>query len=297
LNRDRMLDHEARARFFREVEVARKLAHPSVLRILDAGEIPDGAPYLVTEFLFGESLGELLRRAGALEPGLGIRLLRDAASALAAAHRMAIVHRDIKPDNLFLLGEPGRPYALKVMDFGLAKLGGRQLTMHGMAVGTLSYMAPEQALTDPVDARSDVYALGVVMYRMFTGTLPFGMPDDLMVLAHHVFMEPPRPSAARPGVNRWLEAMILAAMRKNPDNRYPSMDALLADLDRIWGLRPGEVGQVPLRVATDAYEARTEFSQSVAEALWARLSGDPETEERLSIVLMELEERLTLLPS
>jgi serine/threonine protein kinase len=273
LNRDKTRDQDVRARFFREVEVARMLAHPSILRILDAGELAGRAPYLVTEFLFGESLGDLLRRTNVLEPGLGIRLVHQAASALAVAHRMSVVHRDIKPDNLFLLGERGRPYSLKVMDFGLAKLReGSKLTTYGTAVGTLSYMPPEQSLTDPVDARTDVYALGVVMYRMFTGRLPFDMLDDMTVLGHHVFVEPPRPKAVYPAVNRWLEAVILAALRKNPSNRYPSMEALIEDLERIWGLRSGEVGQGRAGGAVDVYEPRTEFAQSVAQALKKKLA-------------------------
>jgi serine/threonine protein kinase len=271
LDRGKTRDGDMRSRFFREVEVAKMLAHPSILRILDAGELPGHTPFLVTELLFGESLGELLRRTDTLDAGLGIRLVREAASALAAAHRMSVVHRDIKPDNLFLLGEPGRPYALKVMDFGLAKLRDTKLTTHGMTVGTLSYMPPEQSLTDPVDARSDVYALGVVMFRMFTGRLPFGMPDDMMVLGHHVFVPPPRPSKAYPDICRWLEAMILVAMRKNPDNRYPSMEALIDDLDRISGLKTGEVGQVPMR-GGDVYEPRGEFARAVAEGLRKKLA-------------------------
>jgi serine/threonine-protein kinase len=275
LSRDRTGGHDVRARFFREVEVARMLDHPNVLRILDAGEVPGRAPYLVTEYLFGESLGELLRRVPVLSPGFGLRLVRDAASALAAAHRMSIVHRDIKPDNLFLVGERGQPYALKVMDFGLAKLRESNLTVHGMTVGTLSYMPPEQSLADPVDARSDVYALGVVMYRMFTGRLPFDMLDDMKVLAHHVFVAPPLPSGVNPDISRWLQAMILAAMRKHPDNRYPSMEAVLMDLDRIGGLRSGEVGCPPVRVVPDAYRVRTDFSKSVATALQDLLSTPP----------------------
>lgn len=267
LSRDRTGGHDVRSRFFREVEVARMLDHPNVLRIVDAGEISGRSPYLVTELLFGESLGELLRRTPILSPGFGIRLLRDAASALGAAHRMAVTHRDVKPDNLFLLGEPGKPYALKVMDFGLARMKESNLTVHGMTVGTLSYMPPEQALGDPVDARADIYALGVVMFRMFTGQLPFDMLDDMQVLAHHVYAPPPPPRSVHPEINRWLAAMILAAMRKHPDNRYPSMDELLLDLDRIDGLRSGEVGSPPMRVKPDVYRPRTDFSREVAKAL------------------------------
>lgn len=280
LDRGKTRDQDVRARFFREVEVARMLVHPNLLRVLDAGELEGQVPYLVTEFLFGESLGEYLKRTPIVEPGLGIRLIREAASALATAHRMSVVHRDIKPDNLFLLGERGRPYALKVMDFGLARLAGGSLTTPGMTVGTLSYMAPEQALADVVDARGDVYALGVVMFKMFTGRLPFDMPDDMDLLAHHLLVDPPRPSEVHPGISRWLEAMILTAMRKNPDNRYPNMDALIEDLDRISGLRSGEVAQIPVRGATDAYEPRTDFAKEVAEGLQDKLLV---MEERFSV--------------
>ncbi len=275
LSRNRVGGQDVRSRFFREVEIARMLDHPSVLHILDAGEIGGRAPYLVTELLFGESLGALLRRTPILPPGFGIKLLRDAMSALSAAHAMSIIHRDVKPDNLFLLGAPGEPYALKVMDFGLARMQESNLTVHGMTVGTLSYMPPEQSLGDPVDARSDIYALGVVMYRMFTGRLPFEMLDDMQVLAHHVFVPPPSPSAVHPEINRWLAAMILAALRKHPDNRYPSMAAMLLDLDRIDGAHSGEVGNPTLRVRPDVYQPRTDFSKSVAAALEDLLPAPP----------------------
>lgn len=272
LDRAKTRDQDVRARFFREAEISRLLAHPGVLRVLDAGEIKGGGPFLVSELLFGEDLASLLGRAGVLEPGLGIRIAREAASALAAAHRVSVVHRDIKPENLFLLGEPGRPYATKVMDFGLARTqGGGALTTPGMTVGTLSYMPPEQSLADPVDGRGDVYALGVVMYRMFAGRLPFEMPDAMEMLSHHVFVEPPRPSETNPALPRWLEAVILTAMRKNPENRYPSMEALLEDLDRISGHRSGEVAQVPQRGREDAYEPRTDFAKAVAQGLWKKL--------------------------
>src|SRR5580692_3812721 len=146
-------------------------------------------------------------------------MMARAASALAAAHRAGIIHRDVKPDNLFLVGERGAPYTLKVVDFGMAKLTeASSLSQSGMALGMLAYIAPEQALADPVDGRTDVYGLGVVLYRTVTGKLPFEAPDDARLVAAHLFAAPPRPSLVKPGLDPRLEAVILNAMRKRPEN-------------------------------------------------------------------------------
>src|SRR5580692_3766765 len=129
-------------------------------------------------------------------------MMARAASALAAAHRAGIIHRDVKPDNLFLVGERGAPYTLKVVDFGMAKLReATSLSVSGMALGTLQYIAPEQALADPVDGRTDVYGLGVVIYRMVTGKLPSEAPDDVRLVAAHLFVPPPRPTSIKPDLD------------------------------------------------------------------------------------------------
>jgi serine/threonine-protein kinase len=152
-----------------------------------------------------------------------------------------VIHRDVKPDNLFLLGEPGAPTGAKVLDFGLAKVddGNLSLTAHGVAVGTMDYMAPEQALTDPVDARADVYALGMVMYKAFLGRPPWRPVDDYDMIAHHLLVPVPAPSSVKPGIDRQLDKVIQRALRKNPDNRYATMKEMVDDLDRVIGSRRG----------------------------------------------------------
>ncbi len=264
-----------RERFQREAKIAAAIAHPSVVRIEGAGERADGSLYLVLEFLFGESLGELLRRDGIVEPAFALPVIRAAASGLAAAHAAGIIHRDIKPDNLFLVGERGDSYALKILDFGMAKLDAVNLTAAGVAVGTLAFMAPEQALTDPVDARTDVYALGVVAFRMLTGRLPFEPSERALIVAQHLFSAPPRPAELRPGLDPRLDALVLRALRKHPDNRFPSMDALLADLDAISAAPSGPVGEAKLAREPDVYEAVSPFARSAAYSFQVRLGHKP----------------------
>jgi serine/threonine-protein kinase len=231
------------------------IVHPNIVRILDVGQREGGgAPYLVMEYLFGESLGDCLRRERRLDADIALPMLRHAAAGLAAAHRAGIVHRDVKPDNIFLVGEPGDPYAVKVLDFGLAKIHAQSgLTVTGFAVGTVEYMAPEQVVSDRHDARTDVYALGIVMFRIFTGELPFPrVEDDSDLLARQLLTPPPPPSSRREDLDPRVEAVILKAMRKRPENRYASMDAFIEDLERLGGDRPGRLtAEEPLASAQD----------------------------------------------
>jgi eukaryotic-like serine/threonine-protein kinase len=263
-----------RERFLREIDVARKLEHPNIGRILGAGELEGRRPYLVIEYLFGESLGEMVRRIGVVDPALMLPLIRDAASALGAAHRAGIIHRDIKPDNIFLVGAIGAPHDIKVLDFALAKLQEGNLTGVGMAVGTLAYMAPEQAITDKVDARSDIYGLGVVMFRIFTGRLPFTVMDRGRLIGSHIFVAPPLPTQIQPELDPQIQEVILTALRKSPDNRYPSMDVLVEDIERILGQRASALYAGNLYHDPDIYEPQSPFAQSTAQNLYMRLFVD-----------------------
>ena len=274
LNRDVAAHRVARERFLREIEVAASIGHPNVVEVLDAGERPDGAPFIVLEFLHGESLGELLRRDGSVEEAFAVPMFARAAAGLAAAHKAGIIHRDVKPDNLVLVGERGAPYSLKVVDFGMAKLmEGGKLSQTGMTVGTLSYIAPEQAVGDPVDARTDVYGLGIVMYRAVTGRLPFDTVDDALLIAHHLFVPPRPPRLVKPGLDRRLEAVIVTALRKRPENRYPTMALLLEDLERILGQRAGEVAPGPIRQDPDRYQPVGAIGRDAAEVLSSMLTA------------------------
>jgi serine/threonine-protein kinase len=242
----------------REAEALRGIDHPNVVRVLDTGETLGGVPYLVLEALPGETLGDYLRRQGTPPFEVSLDLVRQAAQGLCAAHRAGIVHRDVKPDNFVLLGPTGEPYGLKLIDFGMAKLDGTGGTSGSHTIlGTVEYMAPEQILAEPVDARTDVYAMGVVMFRLVTGHLPFdtSLPADL--LRHQLFSSLPPPSWLDEQLDPRIERMIFAATRKHPDNRYPSMQALLDDLDALIGVSTGEVqGRAP-EVTPDIYNPST----------------------------------------
>lgn len=265
---------EKKQRFYREAEAARRIVHPNVVKIRDVGESASGSPYLVMEALLGETLGDFLRREGAMAQDLALTLARQAAAGLAAAHAAGVVHRDVKPDNFFLLGQPGDPYGMKVLDFGMATLH-KASSANGFVLGTVEYMAPEQIVTERVDGRTDVYGLGVTMYKMFTGQLPFDVAQDVDLLAHQLFSPAPPPSWLEEALDPRVEKVILRATRKNPENRYPSMSALLSDLERILGLRAGEPEEVLLAKAPDVYEPVTPLGRQAASMLGAKLGIVP----------------------
>jgi serine/threonine-protein kinase len=251
--------HELSHRLLREADALRDIDHPNVVRVLDTGETASGVPYLVLEALPGETLGDYLRRQGTPPFELSLSLVRQAAQGLCAAHRAGVVHRDVKPDNFVLVGPNGDPYGLKLIDFGMAKLDGSGGTSGTHTIlGTVEYMAPEQILAEPVDARTDVYAMGVVMFRLFTGHLPFEteLPADL--LRHQLFSSLPPPSWLEAELDPRIERMILTATRKNPGNRYASMQQLLDDLDAMVGVSSGEVSQRPPPIAPDMYTPSTQ---------------------------------------
>jgi eukaryotic-like serine/threonine-protein kinase len=255
----------ARERFVREAKAAAMIGHPNVVETRDVGQKKDGVPFIVMEYLYGESLGQYLTRAGSMTPDLALPVIEQVASALSAAHATPILHRDVKPDNIFLVGEPGEPYAVKVVDFGLAKLREGALTADGTVVGTVQYMAPEQTVTDPADARTDIYGLGAVAFKMFTGRIPFSGRTSEEILARQ-FLEPaPELLEILPGIDRRISALVRKALRKHPANRYASMKELVDDLGHIL-----EDDRAPLvadraDVCEDAYVPRSPFAQTVAK--------------------------------
>ncbi|HWA58126.1 MAG TPA: protein kinase [Gemmatimonadales bacterium] len=230
-------------RFIREIHLTVRLEHPSIVPVLDSG-IVDGPgdivlPWYSMVYVPGESLRARLAREGSLPVEEAVHLAREAAAALATAHRAGIVHRDIKPENL-LLAE-GRLY---VADFGIAKAlmdtGGERLTSTGFAIGTPMYMSPEQASAAPVDARSDQYSLGCVLYEMLAGEPPFTGPTAQAIVARRM-TEPPRSiRAVRPAVPESVEAAVLKALAPIPADRYPDIASFAAALARpVPAARPG----------------------------------------------------------
>jgi len=211
---------------------------------------------------------------------LALVLARQIAAGLAAAHGAGVVHRDVKPDNLFLIGPAGEPQGLKLIDFGYAKqLDKGPTSTANVVIGTAQYMAPEQVLCDPIDPRTDIYGLGVVMFRMLTGHLPFDADPGADLLSHQLFSPAPPPSWLEEDLDPRVEAIVLRAMRKHPDNRYPSMDALLSDLDRVLETRPGTEGEsiprVPLGKFPDVYKPKNTMGREVARLLASRFGAEP----------------------
>jgi eukaryotic-like serine/threonine-protein kinase len=227
--RDDLTAESDRERFLREARTAARLVHPHIVPIFRAGEA-DGATWFTMAFVDGESLGDRLRDRGPL-PAIDVaRSLREAASALAYAHARGVVHRDVKPDNLLLDRESGRTL---VTDFGIARdvtTAASALTTGGNVLGTVAFMSPEQAAGDPLDGRSDVYALGVVGFLVLSGTLPFdGTPQAILVA--HVTKPAPSLASVLPTVHPLLTRVIDRCLLKAPADRYESAEALAAAID------------------------------------------------------------------
>jgi serine/threonine-protein kinase len=237
LRRELARDEELSQRFMREAKAMASVRHPHVVEITDFGRLPDGVPYFVMEMLVGETLAQVIKNQGYVSAARGVPILEQVASALAAAHEAGVVHRDLKPENVFLVGSgtgrEGRADDVRVVDFGAAKIiGSSQVTRNGVVFGTPYYMSPEQASGSQVDTRTDVYSLGVIMYEMFTGKVPFEGDTYMNVLTQHMFVEPDPPSLRSPvgATLGALDQVTLVCMAKNPDKRFASMDEVLGAL-------------------------------------------------------------------
>ncbi len=212
------------ARFEREARASAGLNHPHVVAVYDAG-VADGTAFLVMEYLPGLTLRELLKQRGALPEGEAVGLAAQVADGLTAAHRAGLVHCDIKPANV-LLDADGRA---KVADFGIARAASMEPTTDTTSVlGTVHYLSPEQAQRQPIDARSDVYSLGALLYELLTGSVPFAGNSPVAVAIQHVQAPPPSPRAVRPEISRATEAVVLRALAKRPDERFQSAADMFA---------------------------------------------------------------------
>src|SRR5438105_4910014 len=223
-------------RFRREAKNAAGLSHPNIVSIYDRGEA-EGTYYIAMEFLDGRSLKELIVSRGSAPIRTTIEYARQILAAVGFAHRHGIVHRDIKPHNV-LVGPEGR---LKVTDFGIARSGASQMTEVGSIIGTAQYLSPEQARGSPVDQTSDLYSVGVVLYELLTGQVPFTGDTPLEIAMKHLSEVPKPPSELRPEVPHDVDMVVLGALAKDPSERYRSAEEMDADLERILqGLPVGE---------------------------------------------------------
>jgi eukaryotic-like serine/threonine-protein kinase len=259
---------EALHRLKREAQLVAASQHPNICDIYDVGALPDGSPYLVLERLRGETLGSCLRRETHLSTGAVVDIFSQLLSGLDAAHRAQIVHRDLKPENVFLSRRVGCRPLVKLMDFGFAKGQGRgdqtALTRPGRALGTPRYMAPEQLLGVGVDARTDLFAVAVMLYESLTGVHPF-LAGSLQELQAKILYEPPPPLGfLRPDLSRELEDVLLHALAKRPAARLSSAIAFQRAIVRTLGVpnsqddldETGPLSQtVPMRVRDPSSQA------------------------------------------
>ena len=216
-------DADAISRFNREAANASKISHPNVAAVFDYGEA-DGVVYLVMEYVEGESITRLLEREGMLPPARAVDIAHQVAEALVAAHELGIVHRDLKPDNIIIApGKNGRDIA-KVVDFGIAKAieegPTESLTRTGLVIGTPEYMSPEQLLGDPVDARSDIYSLGCIVYQMLTGRRPFDEPTREQMIKRRLTEKAPHPRDLVADLPKTLDLIVARLLARTPHDRY-----------------------------------------------------------------------------
>jgi serine/threonine-protein kinase len=270
-------NRQVRARFVLGAVAASSVRHPGVLRVLSIEESNSEPPYVVTEALPGEPLSDRLERTGALPQTMALELARQVAAGLVAAHASGIVHRDLKPANLFLVRTDDAPFAVKLIDFGFAKDTradpGAGPSSVNLVLGTAQYMAPEQVLAEPVDARTDVYGFGVVMFRVLTGHLPFDLEQGVDLFSHQLFSPTPPPSWLVEELDPALEHIVLRCTRKYPENRYPSMQAVLDDLERVANGSP--ISELPFVREPDVFRPRNSSGREAAEALAAHFGEEP----------------------
>src|SRR5919107_258884 len=238
LHREIAADSDQLERFRREARAVAQLSHPHIVGVIDAGE-EDGRPYIVFEYVEGETLKDRIRRMGRLPIDEAIAYAIEIARALGAAHDRGIVHRDIKPQNV-LVDEEG---SAKVTDFGIARsLDEEGLTADGRVLGTTDYVSPEQALGHDVDGQSDIYSLGVVLFEMLTGDVPFGGENQIAVAMKHVREDLPDIQALRPEVSATTAAVLDRMTDKDLAHRYADVPSLVADLEDTLALEAARQG-------------------------------------------------------
>jgi serine/threonine-protein kinase len=238
LRADLARDGEVTERFLNEAKSASAIGNPHIIDISDFGQLPDGSTYFVMEYLSGIALTAVAEGTRPAPEERILHIARQLGEALAAAHAAGIVHRDLKPDNIFLIERGAEKDFVKILDFGIAKVSNAEgkLTRAGAVFGTPHYMSPEQAAGMQVDHRGDIYSMGVILYELATGRVPFDADNFMGVLTQHMYKAPPSVRHTAPGtqhVSPGLEAVIVKCLAKRPEHRYQSMNEFVADIDRL----------------------------------------------------------------
>ncbi len=265
-----VVDAELLARFAREAEIAQRLEHPNTIRILDFGKTPSGSPYLALELLRGQTLHELLCAQGGQSAAAALTVIEQVLKSLAEAHQKGVVHRDIKPENVFISAQVGEPLFVKVLDFGIAKQMSDKpgLTAVGDAIGTPSYMAPEQVMGMPVDARTDIYAVGLLLAEIVTGRTVFEQGGNMTIMRVQLSREEVALSAVvRSSV---VGPIVERAVRKMPKERYQSA------LEMIEAVRQAQRSLEragPTSAAIEAPQASVPQQRSISQASGSQPSG------------------------
>jgi eukaryotic-like serine/threonine-protein kinase len=239
MHRDISNDPDQLERFRREARAVAQLNHPHVVTVIDAGE-DDGAPYIVFEYVEGETLKDRIRRLGRLPVSEAVAYAIEIGRALESAHANRLVHRDVKPQNV-LIDADGRA---KVTDFGIARsLEAQGLTATGRVLGTTDYVSPEQALGHEVTGQSDIYSLGIVLYEMLTGETPFKADTQVAVAMKHVRDPLPDVQRRRPEISAALASVVERSTTKETQNRYPSVSQMVHDLEEVLAIEAARTGQ------------------------------------------------------
>jgi len=256
-------DAESASRFAREASNAARIIHPNVAAVFDYGE-SDGLVYLVMEFVDGEPLSRLLAREAPFGLERAVDLARQIADGLGAAHELGIVHRDLKPDNILVSRSRSGREVVKVVDFGIAKAmqegAGEALTRTGLVIGTPEFMSPEQLLGDPIDARSDLYALGCIMHLMLTAAPAFDAPTREQMIKRRLSENPPHPQSLDPGIPDTIDRVISRLLARTPDDRFSSAAEVREALSGQHTRRLGGDGSVIPRVETPRSAPTVAFS-------------------------------------
>jgi serine/threonine protein kinase len=234
-------------RFNAEAQAVAKLSHPNTVNIYDFGQDADGSLFIAMEFIEGRSLRAAIQREGPFPPARALQIATQVAASLSDAHAHNIVHRDLKPDNVMLQDRGKQKDVVRVLDFGIAKLRDdsratqQAMTQAGDMLGTPQYMAPEQIKGEPIDGRTDVYALGCMIYEMVTGRLPFEAPTVMAMLSKHLMEMPPSPSQRRPDLHLppQIDQLVMSALAKDARQRPPTMDAYAEMIGGVHAMMPG----------------------------------------------------------